>query len=149
VTRYSHVAAELMDTAASLRRLVRRRVRPAMPAPPLRGAQVELLKVVDAQPGVGVAGAARALHLADNSVSTLVNQLVNVGLLRRRVHPVDRRAACLDLTDAAHERLRQWRSGRDRVVGDALSSLPDEDVHAIEAALPAMRRLLQAIEEEA
>ncbi|GII26308.1 MarR family winged helix-turn-helix transcriptional regulator [Planosporangium mesophilum] len=147
MTGNGNLAAELMDTVASLRRLVRRRIRPTMPEPALRGAQIELLNIVDTQPGVGVAAAARALHLADNSVSTLVNQLVNAGLLWRRVDPVDRRAARLELTDAARDRLRHWRTGRDRVVGDALSRLPGEDVRAIEAALPALRRLLREIEE--
>jgi DNA-binding MarR family transcriptional regulator len=149
MTSYAQLAAELMNTSSSLRRLIRRRVRPAMPAPPLRGAQIELLHVVDAQPGIGVGAAARALRLADNSVSTLVNQLVNTGLLRRRVDPADRRAARLELTDAARERLRQWRSSRDRVVGEALARLPDDDVRAIEDALPALKRLLGEIEEEA
>jgi DNA-binding MarR family transcriptional regulator len=147
--RHDHLAADLMDTVSSLRRLVRRRLRPAMPDPPLRGAHVELLHVVDAQPGVGVGAAARALHLADNSVSTLVNQLVGAGLIRREVHPADRRAAQLQLTDAARDRIRWWRAGRGLLVGSALERLPDGDVRAIEAALPALRRLLAVIEEEA
>jgi DNA-binding MarR family transcriptional regulator len=149
VTRIDDLAADLMDASASLRRLVRRRLRPAMPEPALRGAHVELLHVVDAQPGVGVAAAARALHLADNSVSTLVNQLVGAGLLRREVHPTDRRAARLELTEVARDRMRHWRASRDRLVGTALARLGDEDVRAVEAALPALRRLLHEIEEEA
>jgi DNA-binding MarR family transcriptional regulator len=147
--RYDHLAADLMDTVSSLRRLIRRRLRPAMPDPPLRGAQVELLRVVDDQPGVGVGAAARALHLADNSVSTLVNQLIAEGLIRREVHPTDRRAARLQLTDAAQDRIRRWRAGRGALVSSALDRLPEGDVQAIEAAVPALRRLLTLIEEEA
>lgn len=37
---------ELMTTIAALRRLVRRRLRSAVPGPRLRGAQVELLQVI-------------------------------------------------------------------------------------------------------
>lgn len=147
--RHDNLAADLMDTVSSLRRLVRRRLRPAMPGPPLRGAQIELLRVVDDQPGLGVGAAARALHLADNSVSTLVNQLVGAGLIRREVHPTDRRAARLQLTDAAQDRIRRWRAGRGQLVSSALERLPDGDVSAIDAALPALRRLLTLIEEEA
>lgn len=149
MSRPEILAADLMDTVSSLRRLVRRRLRPAMPEPPLRGAQIELLRVVDDQPGVGVGAAARVLHLADNSVSTLVNQLVGEGLIRREVHPTDRRAARLQLTDAARDRIRRWRTGRGQLVGSALKRLPEGDVRAIEAALPALRRLLTLIEEEA
>ena len=148
MTAPDELAAQLMCAASSLRRLVRRRLRPAMPEPPLRGAQIELLQVIDAQPGIGVGAAARALHLADNSVSTLVNQLVAVGLLERATDPADRRAARLELTTAARDRFRQWRTGRDRLVGDALRRLSGDDRRAIEAAVPALGRLLAAIEDE-
>jgi DNA-binding MarR family transcriptional regulator len=143
---HDDTGAELMDAVAGLRRVVRRRLRPTMPDPPLRGAQIELLHAVDAQPGIGVAAAARVLHLADNSVSTLVNQLVAAGLLQRRVDPGDRRAARLELTDAARGRMGSWRAGRTRLVGEALARLPDADVAAIEDALPALRRLLTTID---
>jgi DNA-binding MarR family transcriptional regulator len=142
-----HLAAELMDVTAGLRRVVRRKLRPALPDPPLRGAQLELLQVVDGQPGIGVGAAAKILHLADNTVSTLVNQLVAAGLLERQRDPGDRRAARLDLTDTATDRMRRWRASRARLVGDALVKLPPADVAAVEAALPALRRLLHAVEE--
>jgi len=72
-----------MTTMAALRRLVRRRLRSVVAGPPLRGAQVELLQVIEKQPGIGIAPAGRALHLAANSVSTLVNQLIDLGMLVR------------------------------------------------------------------
>ena len=96
-------ADELMGLAAGLRRVVRRRLRAQLPGPALRGAQLELLQLVEAEPGVGVAAAARSLHLAGNTVSTLVNQLVAAGMVHRAVDPADRRAARLTLTDAARE----------------------------------------------
>jgi DNA-binding MarR family transcriptional regulator len=142
-----HLAAELMDVTAGLRRVVRRKLRPALPDPPLRGAQLELLQVVDDQPGIGVGAAAKNLHLADNTVSTLVNQLVAAGLLERQRDPGDRRAARLDLTANARDRMRRWRAGRARLVGDALAKLPAADVAAVAAALPALRHLLRAVEE--
>ena len=95
-------ADELMGLAAGLRRVVRRRLRAELPGPALRGAQLELLQLVEAEPGVGVAAAARSLHLAGNTVSTLVNQLVAAGMVHRAVDPADRRAARL----YAHRRRR-------------------------------------------
>ena len=107
-------ADELMGLTAGLRRVVRRRLRAELPGPALRGAQVELLQLVEAEPGVGVAAAARSLHLAGNTVSTLVNQLVAAGMVRRAVDAADRRAAHLTLTDEARGRLARWRSARAR-----------------------------------
>jgi len=144
--RRDRLAGQLMTALSGLRRVVRQRLRPGVSGPPLRGAQVELLQVVDANPGIGVAAAARALHLADNSVSTLVNQLVTAGLLNREVHPHDRRAARLRVTGAAHERLDAWRRRRAALVAEAIGALSDADVAAIEAALPALSRLVISLE---
>jgi DNA-binding MarR family transcriptional regulator len=131
----------------ALRRVVRRRLRAALPAPRLRGAQLELLQLVETEPGIGVAAAARALHLAGNSVSTLVNQLVNEGFLIREVDPVDRRAARLRLTEHAEARLANWRRARTELVEAAVSRLSSTDQAALAAALPAFRRLLVELEE--
>lgn len=140
-------ADELMRLVTGLRRLVRRRLRTDLPGPRLRGAQVELLQIVEAQPEIGVAAAARELHLAGNTVSTLVNQLVDAGMLRRESDPDDRRAACLLLTDAAGARLSWWRDARTRLVGEALERLPAHDREALGAALPALRNLLDEMGE--
>ena len=144
------LAEHLMANVAGLRRLVRRRVRTRLPRlVPLRGAQVELLRVVEDEPGIGVAAAARALHLAGNSVSTLVNQLVEAGMLTRSVDEADRRAVRLRLTPAARERLRVWRETRTEVVASTLATLSEKDKKALADALPAMHRLLTAFQEEA
>lgn len=150
LTDQTTLAESLMATMTGLRRRVRRHVRAQLPAldPPLRGAQIELLRVVETEPGIGVAGAARSLHLAGNSVSTLVNQLVEAGMLDRRVDPADRRAARLELTAAAHERLTTWRRTRTEFVAGKLATLSEVDRTAISAALPALGRLLAAVEEE-
>src|SRR5215472_11418109 len=97
------LADELMRQLNAVRRAVRRRLRANL-AQPLTTAQVELLQIVEEAPGIGVAAAARVLHLAGNSVSGLINQLVEAGWLRRETDPRDRRAARLYLTPVAHER---------------------------------------------
>ncbi|HEY0813429.1 MAG TPA: MarR family transcriptional regulator [Pseudonocardia sp.] len=135
-----------MALVLGVRRVIRRRLRAELPGPALRGAQVELLQLVEDEPGVGVAAAARRLHLAGNTVSTLVNQLVEAGLLHREVDPADRRAALLSLTEAAQARLARWRSARSELVADAVARLSEQDVAALEAALPALQNLVRELE---
>ena len=74
---------DLADALAGLQRLIRRRLREGMTVPRLRGAEVDLLRLVEDHPGIGVSEAAKELYLAGNSVSTLVNQLVRDGFLTR------------------------------------------------------------------
>ncbi|MFI5607856.1 MarR family winged helix-turn-helix transcriptional regulator [Amycolatopsis sp. NPDC051903] len=143
------LAERLMSAVLGVRRVVRRRVRAEVSGPHLPGAQTELLRVVERQPGIGVAAAARELNLAGNSVSTLVNVLVEAGMLRREVDPADRRAARLEVTDAAHERMASWRKARTGLVSAALENLSEADTESIAAALPALEKLMDVLKEEA
>ncbi|MFF3336661.1 MarR family winged helix-turn-helix transcriptional regulator [Streptomyces sp. NPDC002888] len=140
---------ELADTLVGVQRLIRRRLRAGLTVPRLRGAEVELLRLVETRPGIGVSEAAKELHLAGNSVSTLVNQLAKEGYLLRETDPADRRAARLLLTEAAETRLRAWQQRRAALVGRHLARLDEADREALRAALPALRKLAVTLHEEA
>jgi DNA-binding MarR family transcriptional regulator len=140
---------ELADALVRIQRLIRRRLRGGLSVPRLRGAEVELLRLVESRPGIGVSDAAKALHLAGNSVSTLVNQLVRGGYLIRETDPADRRAARLQLTEAAEKRLGDWKRRRAELVGRHVARLDDTDRAALRAALPALRKLAAGLHEEA
>ncbi|HEY3466699.1 MAG TPA: MarR family transcriptional regulator [Amycolatopsis sp.] len=144
----TELAERLLGAVQGIRRVVRRRVRADVPGSPLPGAQVEVLRVVADHPGIGVAAAARELHLAANSVSTLVNQLAEAGLLRREPDPADRRATRLEITAVARARMANWRRARTGLVADALAGLSEEDVEAIEQALPALEKLMGILKEQ-
>src|ERR1044072_7346857 len=88
----------LVGVLTGIQRLIRRRLRQGMTGPPLRGAQVELLRLVGANLGIGGSAAAKELFPAGGRVSTLVNQLTAPGLLRREIGHDDRRSARLLLT---------------------------------------------------
>ncbi|MCX4767589.1 MarR family transcriptional regulator [Streptomyces sp. NBC_01275] len=140
---------ELADALVGVQRLLRRRLRAGLTVPRLRGAEVELLRLVEARPGIGVSDAAKELYLAGNSVSTLVNQLVKDGYLVRETDPADRRAARLLLTEAAQARLRAWKERRAALVRGQVARLDAADQEALRAALPALRTLAVNLHEEA
>jgi DNA-binding MarR family transcriptional regulator len=137
----------LIHDISETRRAIHKRMRTNTRLPALTGSQVELLRVVEARPGVGVGSAARTLRLAGNSVSALINQLVTTGYLRREVDQEDRRAARLYLTPDANKRLRRWREARIHLVCEALSMLSPEDRVALANARPALQRLTAALDE--
>ncbi|MEU9239544.1 MarR family transcriptional regulator [Streptomyces shenzhenensis] len=140
---------ELADALVGLQRLIRRRLRRGLALPRLRGAEVELLRLVESRPGIGISDAAKELHLASNSVSTLVNQLVKDGYLVRETDPADRRAARLRLTEDAGKRLADWHRRRAELVAGRVARLAEADREALRAALPALRRLADTLHEEA
>jgi DNA-binding MarR family transcriptional regulator len=142
------VPEDVAEILAGLQRLIRRRLRQDLPGPRLRGAQVELLRLVLARPGIGVSAAARELHLAGNSVSTLVNQLVTAGLLDRRTDAEDRRAVNLTITPEAADRLRDWDARRNELVFQQVAGLTAPDRAALAGAVPVLRRLAEGLHEE-
>jgi DNA-binding MarR family transcriptional regulator len=137
---------DLMRVVGQLRRSVRRRVRQDWPHAPLPETHLELLRLVSERPGLRVQEAAAALRLAPNTVSTLVNKLVSAGLLERRRDRSDGRAARLHLTRAAVQRIAAWRDRRQALVAQAMGSLAAPEREAIAGALPALRRLADALE---
>lgn len=142
------LGADLLDVIGPVRRVLRRRLRRDRPEGGLPQAQAELLGVVGRQPGLRVQEAAAALQLASNSVSTLVNQLVAQGLVQRDRDPADRRSAFLALTPAGEETMAARRDFRRQLVGRSLDRLEPTDRRHIEAAIPALRRLAVAVEED-
>lgn len=139
------LAQELGHVLAAIHRSARRRVRRRLDLEPLSGAQVELLRLVATSPGIGVSAAARELSLADNSVSTLVNQLAAKGYLRRKASESDRRAAVLTTTDAGTERLARWADERVTLLAAELNQLDPAELVAIRAALPALHRIATSL----
>lgn len=124
---------EPADALVGVQRLIRRRLRRRMPDPWLRGAEVELLRLVVARSGIGISDAAEDLGLAANSVSALVNQLAKAGYLVREAVPADRRAARLLPTPAAGTRLPEWRRRRAELVRRHVARLDDADRRALHA----------------
>jgi DNA-binding MarR family transcriptional regulator len=140
---------DLENVLAGLNRLIRRRLRAGLRVPRLRGAEIELLRLVRERPGLRVSEAAKELGLAGNSVSTLVKGLVELGMLERVDDPSDGRATLLRITPAADQRLREWQERRSALVRGHVERLSDADRAALAAALPALRALSASLHEEA
>lgn len=143
------VAEDLFDAVGLLRRRARRVVGRPWPMETLSNAQVELVRVVRRRPGVSVAEAATELGLAANTVSTLVRQLTDAGLLRRLADTDDRRVARLRLTAPAQRRVEQWRDRRAGLVAGAIAGLPPADRRALARAVPVIARLAAMLPTEA
>jgi DNA-binding MarR family transcriptional regulator len=138
--------ARELPVLATLARVARRAVRRSARLPALPDAQVEVLRVVEASPGIGTGRVAEQLQLVPNTVSTLVGELVTAGLLTRERDEADRRAARLQLTPTAEERLQQWGAVRDQVVSAALAQLAPAERQALADALPSVRHLLAVLD---
>jgi DNA-binding MarR family transcriptional regulator len=140
------LGADLVDAWGGVRRRLRRGAARVVAGDLLTPAEVELLRLVAGRPGITVREAADALHLAGNTVSTLLGGLAERGLLDRRRDERDRRAVRLTVTRAARVRMRAWQDERNRLLTLAVAELSAADRTALEASLEPMRRLAAALE---
>ena len=132
------LAGDLVEAA---RGLIRASSRAAGPGERqgLTGAQFDLLRHVGRHPAQPVADVAAALQLARNTVSALVGQLCEAGLLERVPDPRDGRVVRLRLQPGADKRMADWRRRRTRAVVTALEQLGADEREVLAAAVPVLR----------
>ncbi|MBL6275201.1 MarR family transcriptional regulator [Micromonospora fiedleri] len=137
--------AELGAALGDLHRVLRRTASQRTGRVALPDAQVEVLRLVQRQPGISVREAAERLGTAPNTVSTLVGELTSAGLLSRERDPGDRRTVRLELTDAARDRTAAYGQHRSELLAAALAQLDAEDRERLLAATPALSRLADQV----
>jgi DNA-binding MarR family transcriptional regulator len=96
------------ESIARLRRAMRRAARAADPNNVLSVAQLELLTVLSEGPE-RPGQLAKRLHLRPNTITTLVNSLMKLGMLTRRQDTLDRRAKELSVTKMGDQAVKQWQ----------------------------------------
>jgi DNA-binding MarR family transcriptional regulator len=140
------VADALLKETARIRRVGRRRQGRPEELVRLTGAQLELVKLVRRTPGVSVTQAAAELGLAANTVSTLVRQLIEAGMLVRTPDPSDRRVARLELPESLARRVGAWRDRRLVALGDAIATLDPGEQTTVAAAVALLGRVADELE---
>jgi DNA-binding MarR family transcriptional regulator len=88
---------------------------------------------------------AEAESMNPTMVSRVVAALDESGLVRRKTDPDDRRAGLLEVTAAGRRTHDRLRAERGRVLTEGLESLGRSDIAAVEAALPALEALVDAL----
>lgn len=99
------------------------------------GAQLWALGVIGAQPGVGVNGLARAMHVHQSTASNLVRGLVERGLVVTTRDESDRRAVRLRLLPAATELLARAPGPFTGILPQALDTLDTATLARLEGDL--------------
>lgn len=84
---------------------------------------------------------AAAERIAPSTLTRVVNVLEEHGYLLRQPAPDDARASLVTLTDDGQRVLADIRTEATRLLADMLTTLPPDQVVALEAALPALEEL--------
>ena len=103
----------------------------------------QLLAIVRKRPGIGVSELAELEQVSRPSMSAHVKRLEEGGMLVRSGTEADKRRAPLALTDAGRAALLSVRASRTHWLEERLSRLNNQERATLEAALPALHRLVE------
>ncbi len=135
------IANGLRPALLHLNRRLRRELAPLG----ITGGQAALLWGIRSHPGIGVRGLADLEGVSTPAMSAYVDRLEAAGLVTRRRSEDDRRRVELAVTESGLRVLRSARSRRTAWLADRLRRLEPEERDRIEAALPALNKLLEDV----
>ncbi len=104
--------------------------------------QATLLWLVKRSPGLSLAELAAEEGISPPALSGHVDRLESAGLLERVRSTEDRRRVGLRLTDEGVRLMRRIRARRTTWLAERLGALDSAELGAVEAAIPALKRLL-------
>jgi DNA-binding MarR family transcriptional regulator len=139
ITDPVEVANGLRPTLLHLNRRLRRELGPLG----ITGGQASLLWAIRSRPGVGVRELAEGEGVSPPAMTAYVDRLEAAGLVARTRSQLDRRRVELALTEEGARVLRSARSRRTAWLAARLKRLEPDELAAIEAALPALRKLIE------
>jgi len=132
------IAAELRPAILRLARELRKETEQLG----ITARQVTLLWLVKRRPGLSLAELATEEGISAPAMSGHVDRLERAGFLERVRSSDDRRRVGLRLTDDGERLLRRVRARRTTWLAGRLRALDPNDLEAIEAAVPALMRLV-------
>jgi len=106
--------------------------------------QATLLWLVKRSPGLSLAELAADEGISAPAMSGHVDRLERAGLLERVRSSDDRRRVGLRLTEEGERLMRRVRARRTTWLADRLKALEPSELEAVELAIPALVRLLEA-----
>lgn len=115
----------------------------------ISGAQLRALAIIAANENCGVSALARDLLVRQPTASKLVEQLVKLGLARRRRSPVDQRAMQLAVTARGRALLARAPGPLRGVLADALHSLEPDRLAALGEHLDEVLELMRLRDDRA
>jgi DNA-binding MarR family transcriptional regulator len=136
-----HVSKQLLPDAALLVRLLVREL-----GGELSRTEIGLLGTLSRGPG-RITDLAELEGLAQPTMTSLVKQLEQRGLVRRNRQADDGRVVLVHLTDGGAAALEDYRARARELLGIYLAEIPDEEVQALAGATVALAELVELLQQ--
>ena len=140
-SRIDYVASQLLSRAALLTRLLVRQLGGELSRP-----EVSVLSTLSGGPR-RITELAELEGLAQPTMTTLVKQLEEQGLVRRERQTDDGRVVLVNLTEAGASALEDYRAQAGAMLGAYLAEISDEQVEALAAATETLAQLVALLQQ--
>jgi DNA-binding MarR family transcriptional regulator len=129
------LAGEVADLVHAVAHLLRRRATRDLEPLGVTWAQVRALRVVARHAPMRMSDLADHLRIARRSATSVVDELVDRGLVARTAEPGDRRAVVVEPTDAGRAVLDEVSRRRRDAIVEAAGVLDDDELRALHTLL--------------
>jgi len=136
------------DSAARLRAAVNRisrRLRPTKAGSGHTSTEISVLETVAKRGPIRLSDLASLEGMNPTMLSRVARKLEDSGLIRRHAHPVDRRAALLEVTASGRRLYEKIRNERTDQLSLELEALSPDERRLVLAALPVLERLAEQL----
>jgi DNA-binding MarR family transcriptional regulator len=109
---------------------------------PLRNQTYHILRILERTGPLPISAIGKRLLIAKQNMTTLIDRLINDGLVERRNDAADRRVIHIAIREKGIGFLRESMLGLKNVVKRNVSDLSDEDIESLHTALRAIRNVV-------
>ncbi|GAA1824252.1 MarR family winged helix-turn-helix transcriptional regulator [Agromyces salentinus] len=139
--------ARLSGVISPLRRSLLRAAREAEDLPDIPDTQIEVLRALPAGTTRSPVELADDLSLNRTTVSNLLKSMAAAGLVTREPDPADRRRLGVRASERSERLLGRFDEASASLLGEAVDALDAGDARALAAAVPALERLRDALQD--
>jgi DNA-binding MarR family transcriptional regulator len=107
----------------------------------LRNQTYQILRILERSGPLPVSAIGKRLFIAKQNMTTLIDKLMNDGLVERRSHATDRRVTNIFITEKGIRFLKESMLSLKNIVKGNLSELSDEDIESLCASFRTIRTI--------
>jgi DNA-binding MarR family transcriptional regulator len=140
---------EISESALLLFPLVKRLFKGDTSAPALaslRNQTYHILRILERREPLPVSAIGKHLFIAKQNMTTLIDRLMNEGLVERKNDVADRRIINIIITKKGRRFLKERMLGLKKIVRENLSELSDEEIESLHSAFRVIRTIVHKLE---
>ena len=112
----------------------------------LRNQTYHVLRILEIRGPLPISAIGKRLLIAKQNMTTLIDRLINDGLVARRNDTADRRVVNIIITEKGRGFLKEKRQGLKRIVEENLSKLNDEDIESLHSVFEIIKTIVHKLE---